>query len=211
MNYPKEPENKIAHREKYDRMYSIVSKMYDGFVKLVPLWRRWISKTLPYIQGPDVLEVSFGTGYLLTQFADQYNTFGLDYNWNLTCVARENLADVGKSAILTQGLIEEMPYKEGTFDTVVNTMAFSGYPDGEAAMRELYRVLKPGGRLVLMDINYPADRNRSGMLQARFWMLVGDILRDYEELFAKTGFEYEDFEVGGSGSVHLYLAIKPAE
>ena len=49
-------------------------------------------------------------------------------------------------------------------------MAFTGYPDGRAAAAELARVLKPGGRLVLVDIAFPADGNRIGTaLVEWFW------------------------------------------
>ena len=68
--------------------------------------------------------------------------------------------------------------------------------------------LKPGGRLVLVDIEYPADRNWLGMKMTGFWIAVGDIVRDMDALFRQFDFEYTDREIGGFGSVHLYVAEK---
>jgi SAM-dependent methyltransferase len=57
----------------------------------LPVWKNWLNRTLPYIQGPRVLEVSFGTGYLLTQFAGRYQAFGIDYNAAMAQTAKRNL------------------------------------------------------------------------------------------------------------------------
>lgn len=91
---------------------------------------------------------------------------------------------------------------------MVNTMAFSGYPGGRGALTKMARVLKIGGRLVMMDINYPRDRYWLGMLHSRFWMASGDIIRDMDKLFAEYEWAYEEREVGGFGSGHLYVAQK---
>jgi hypothetical protein len=64
------------------------------------------------------------------------------------------------------------------------------------------------GRLVLVDVNYPGDRNRIGMSLARWWARQGDIIRDMGELFSQEGFHYSEKEIGGFGSVHLYVATK---
>jgi hypothetical protein len=60
----------------------------------------------------------------------------------------------------------------------------------------------------MVDIDYPRDGNRLGVLLSRFWMRSGDILRDMAPIFQAAGFEYLDEEIGGWGSVHLYLATK---
>jgi ubiquinone/menaquinone biosynthesis C-methylase UbiE len=87
-------------------------------------------------------------------------------------------------------------------------MAFSGYPDGKQALREMRRVLAEEGRLVMVDVNFPADGNIAGRMLAKFWKASGDLIRDVPQAFEDIGWNCDDQEVGGYGSVHLYLAKK---
>ncbi len=206
--YSPEPIDKEQFTKEFDRAYSRFARIYDLAVEWFPVWRNWISQALPHIRGPHVLEISFGTGYLLTQYADKYETHGIDYNWELACIAKHNLQKMGVRALIQQADVEHLPYRPESFDTVVNTMSFTGYPDGQKAMAEISRVLKDGGRLVLIDINYPSDKNWLGMNLTRLWASTGDIIRDMGNLFKQSGFGYIDEEVGGFGSVHLYVATK---
>jgi len=126
----------------------------------------------------------------------------------MIAVARRNLQRAGVRATLCRGTVEALPYRSESFDSVLTTMAFSGYPDGRKALRELLRVLKPAGRLVLIDINYPADGNRLGTWLTGLWKYAGDLIRDMGPLFREFGLEHVDHEIGGWGSVHLYIATK---
>jgi ubiquinone/menaquinone biosynthesis C-methylase UbiE len=206
--YTPEPKDKKQFTQDFDRVYGRFAKGYDWIVKVLPLWRNWISSAIPHIVGPDVLEISFGTGYLISQYANQYNTHGIDYNWELARVAQRNLSKYGAQAQLQLADAEHLPYPSETFDTVVNTMAFSGYPDGFKALTEIRRIIKESGRLVMVDIDYPQDENWLGMQATRFWASAGDIIRDMGALFEQVGFSFSDHEVGGFGSVHLYVAMK---
>src|SRR5665648_1266231 len=80
---------------KRQRLYTRFARLYDIVVKAFPVWRRWLGHALPAIQGPRVLEVSFGTGWLLTQYAGRYRTDGIDLNPALVAVAHRNLARAG--------------------------------------------------------------------------------------------------------------------
>lgn len=208
--YSPEPSDPQAYTAANDRLYSRFAGLYDIVVRLVPWWRRWLGYAVPVIRGPRVLEVSFGTGWLLTRYAGLVRADGIDLNPDLVAVARRNLARAGLGAELRQGRVEELPYPDATFDTVVTTMAFTGYPDARAAAAELVRVLKPGGRLVLIDVNYPSDGNRIGTaLVDRFWKPFGDLIRDVAAVLCDAGLVVEDEEIGGWGSVHRYLGTKP--
>jgi ubiquinone/menaquinone biosynthesis C-methylase UbiE len=191
-----------------DRAYGLFARPYDLCVRVLPVWKTWLRHALPHIEGPRVLEVSFGTGFLLTQYADRFETEGIDYNEKMVAVARRNLDREGIHANLQQGNVEALPYASGHFDCIVNTMAFSGYPDGQKAMSELHRVLKPGGKLVIIDVGHPGDRNWIGMKTLRLWTVVGDLIRDLGKLLHEFGFEYSKQEIGGFGTVHLYVATK---
>jgi len=207
-SYVNEPEEKEKFTEQYDHFYTSFARLYEGTVKFFPFWRRWLDATLPHIQGPRVLEVSFGTGYLLMQYADQFETYGIDYNERFVTMLQEKLTKAGLSANIQQGNVEELPYEDGYFDSIINTMAFTAYPDGEKAMSEIHRVLKPGGKIVMVDVDYPFDHNRVGVFITKAWIAGGDIVRDMEPLFKNFGFEYTNEEIGGYGSVHLYVAKK---
>lgn len=206
--YSKEPNDKKGFTEKYNQVYGSFAKSYDWIVKVLPMWRNWISAAIPHIIGPDVLEVSFGTGYLISKYANQFNTYGIDYNWELASVAQQNLNKASAQAKIQQADIEHLPYPSERFNTVINTMAFTGYSDGQKALNEIYRVIKPSGRFVLVDIDYPKNKNWLGMQTTRLWAGLGDIIRDMEALFNQTGFRWTEEEIGGFGSVHLYIAEK---
>jgi len=206
--YSPEPENQKAFTDEFDSFYTRFAGMYDFLVKSLPVWKNWLRRALPHVQGPRVLEVSFGTGYLLTQYAGRFQAFGIDYNAAMAKTAQKNLQRRGLTAALQQADVAHLSYADHSFDTLVNTMAFSGYPDGVAALTEMGRVLKPGGKLVMVDIDYPKDRNRLGMAMTKFWMTSGDIIRDMGKLFDELGWEFQEEEIGGFSSVHLYLAEK---
>jgi ubiquinone/menaquinone biosynthesis C-methylase UbiE len=206
LTYSTEPNDGEQFTRELDRMYTLFAGGYDLAVKLFPVWKTWLRYALPHIQGPKVLEVSFGTGYLLTQYADRFETEGIEYNEKMLSVASANLEKKGIEARLQRGNVESLPYDDETFDCIVNTMAFTAYPDGTKAMSELHRVLKRGGRLVMIDVGYPADRNWLGMRMTRVWVALGDIIRDTGSMLHQFNFEYTGREIGGFGTVHLYVA-----
>ena len=206
--YSNKPQDVRKYTEDGDRAYTMFAGIYDWFVKVLPVWGNWITPVIPHIQGPRVLEVSFGTGYLLMQYADRFDAYGIDYNEKMISIAENNLGKKGITAKLEQANVESLPYEDEMFDSIINTMAFSGYPDGVKAMSELHRVLKKGGKLLLVDINYPADRNWMGMRFVKFCARAGDLIRDMGALFEQFDFKYTDEEIGGFGCVHLYVAEK---
>ena len=87
-------------------------------------------------------------------------------------------------------------------------MSFTGYPHAAKAMAELRRVLKPAEYLVMVDINYPRNGNRLGSALVALWRHACDLIRDMDALFREFGFAVTDEEIGGFGSVHLYVATK---
>ena len=206
--YSLEPTNRKRYTTEFDQAYTRYAALYDLIVKLIPVWRNWISQAISPVCGPRVMEISFGTGYLLTEYADRYESYGIEYNRELVRIAKRNLDEKGVHAEIQQADVENLPYRDGVFDTLVTTMSFTGYPDGAKAMKEMHRVLKGRGRLILIDINYPSDENWLGTKLTKLWASLGDIIRDMHELFERFGFEYTDQEIGGFGSVHMYVATK---
>ncbi len=203
--------SKIAsdYTDKMNKEYNWMAKGYDAFMTIFPLWKKWIKMVIPHIHGEKILEVSFGSGYLMTQYAsDKYEIYGIDYNEKMLEITTIKMKKINIKAQLFQGNVEKLPFPDNTFDTVINTMAFTGYPSGEKAMSELKRVLKKDGCLLLVDFDYPNNRSRFGYMMVRLWEKFGDIIKDINSLLIKHNSDYKDVSVGGFGSVHLFIAHK---
>lgn len=99
----------------------------------------------------DILDIGCGTGALLSQLAALFpdtTFFGIDASSEMLDIARSGLS---AAVELRQGWAEELPYSDGSFNTVIscNMFHYIRYPD--AALEEMIRVLRPGGTLVITD------------------------------------------------------------
>lgn len=197
------------YTDKMNKEYNWMAKGYDLFMAAFPLWKKWIKEVIPHIKGDNILEVSFGSGYLMSQYvSNKFSVYGIDYNQKMLEITKKKMQELKINPELSLGNVERLPYSDDSFDTVINTMAFTGYPDGDKAMSELKRVLMPGGRLLLVDFDYPKDRNVFGYMTVKLWEKFGDIIKDINSLLRKHGFKYKNIAVGGFGSVQLFIAEK---
>ncbi len=211
LTYSKPPKDNVAYTNKMDKMYSWSAKAYDGFMVVFPLWKKWLKSILPYVKSGMLLEVSFGPAWLMQKYPSDIELYGLDYNETMVKRAKAKLTKNNINAQIIKGNVENMPYSDNSFDTVVNTMAFTGYPDGKIAISEMLRVLKPNGVLLLLDYDYPPNRNVFGYLFVRFIELCGDIIKDIPKLITDAGATYERKLIGGAGSIQLFIITKSSD
>ncbi len=208
IKYSSNPSDSQAYTDKMDRIYTRYAKAYDGFITLFPLWKKWLRSALPYVKGNRVIDISFGPAYLLSVLPQNKQLYGLDYNQTMVERARIKMEKRGRHVDIRQGNVESMPYPDAFFDTVINTMAFSGYPDGQKAFSEMLRILKPDGVLLLLDYDYPLNRNCFGYWITRLIEFSGDIIKDIGGLIEQTGCIYTRKIIGGFGSIQLFIIKK---
>lgn len=98
----------------------------------------------------NLLDVGCGTGFLIDNLAAKKDAeyHGLDLSEKMIEVAESKNI---KNAHFKQGLADCLPYEDNSFDVVTCIQSFHHYPDSDKAMKEAYRVLKPGGLYLLSD------------------------------------------------------------
>nr|WP_042178395.1 class I SAM-dependent methyltransferase [Kibdelosporangium sp. MJ126-NF4]CEL13161.1 Methyltransferase type 11 [Kibdelosporangium sp. MJ126-NF4]CTQ98849.1 Methyltransferase type 11 [Kibdelosporangium sp. MJ126-NF4] len=99
----------------------------------------------------DVLEVAVGTGRNLPFYPADVRLTGVDLSPAMLDIARQRAVSLGRGVTLETGDAEELPFDDGAFDTVVCTLGLCGIPDEVMAINEMRRVLRPGGKLLLLD------------------------------------------------------------
>lgn len=99
----------------------------------------------------DVLEVAVGTGLNLPYYRDGQSLVGIDLSTAMLDIARRRAREVGREVVLREGDAHQLPFDDASFDAVVCTYSLCNVPDTDRALSEMHRVLRPGGRLVLVD------------------------------------------------------------
>ncbi len=110
--------------------------------------------------GSSVLEVAPGPGYFAIELArlGDYQIAGLDISETFVEIARANAAQARVQIDFRRGNAAKMPFDDETFDFLFCRAAFKNFSEPDSAMAEIYRVLKPGGRALIIDLRRDAPR-----------------------------------------------------
>jgi ubiquinone/menaquinone biosynthesis C-methylase UbiE len=134
--------NYAKEASKYDKSMGFFERWVFG-----PEHRMWAcSKAIGA-----TLEVAVGTGLNLPHYPSDVQLTGVDLSPEMLTVAAETAEKLGRVIELREGDAQDLPFVDRSFDTVVCTYALCSVPDEARAISEMERVLKPGGRLILVD------------------------------------------------------------
>lgn len=120
--------------------------------------RRWGHDALAVGPGERALDVGSGTGSEVLEFATRVGAsgeaVGVDPNPAMLAVARERAEEIGVSARFVEGTAYGLPFPDDSFDAVRCERVFQHLDDPAAATAEIARVLRPGGRVLLVDSDW---------------------------------------------------------
>jgi SAM-dependent methyltransferase len=126
-----------------------------GALSTISLIKTWQEKTAPP-KVPAILDAGCGNGGSSRLLADQFNcrVTGIDLSWDFIQTARTltRWCRLDPKVSFEQGSILDLPFEEGGFDAALCQHILLNIPDKASALAQLYRVIKPGGSLILHEI-----------------------------------------------------------
>jgi demethylmenaquinone methyltransferase/2-methoxy-6-polyprenyl-1,4-benzoquinol methylase len=157
----------VPQREKeklVGRVFTSVASKYDLMNDLMSfgvhrLWKRWFAATSGVRVGDCVLDLAGGTGdiaaLLLPLVGEQGCVVLGDINAAMLRTGRDRLIDAGHVRNLDYAQInaEALPFPPASFDAVTIAFGLRNVTDKDVALREMQRVLKPGGRLLILEFS----------------------------------------------------------
>ncbi|RWZ60264.1 demethylmenaquinone methyltransferase [Halobacillus fulvus] len=170
---------------RYDRMNSIISFQQHR------LWRKDVMKRMNVSKGDCVLDVCCGTGDWTMTLADAVGpsgkVVGLDFSMNMLSVGiKKKMAGRMKQVEFEHGNAMELPYENDTFDYVTIGFGLRNVPDYRQVLSEMFRVVKPGGKVVCLETSQPTNP----IFKSAYYFYFGNIMPLFGKIFAKSYQEY---------------------
>jgi len=141
--------------EKYDLMNDLMS------FGIHRLWKKLAIDLLNVRKGNSVLDIAGGTGDLTLKISRQLGKTGRvvlsDINANMLAVGRDRLLDAGivHNVDVVLADAEKLPFADNMFDRMIIGFGLRNVTDKLAALKSMYRVLKPGGRAIVLEFSKP--------------------------------------------------------
>jgi len=181
----------------------------------------WILETLAFrnlrkrllenVSG-EILEIGIGTGVNLPVYRGPGSVTGIDLRLDLLSgvFARNNILPFAACCANAAGL----PFPAGSFDNVVSTLVFCSIPDVGEALEEVKRVLKPGGKLLMLEHvrgRTPVSRRLTDWLHPAWFAIQKEchLNRETEQSVREAGFRITSSSTHGHGMLQLLEARLP--
>jgi len=170
--------------ENVETMFDSIARDYDGLNHLLSLdidktWRRRSLKRIAVTEKvQSILDVACGTGDFSIEIARHTHpdtvVRGIDLSDGMLAVMRDKVLRLGlDSRIAAQkGDCENMPFEDGSFDVVTIGFGIRNFEHREKALKEILRVLKPGGKLVILELSVPEIPVIRGLYKLYFTRLL---------------------------------------
>lgn len=147
-----------------EAMFAAIAPSYDLNNRLHSLWRdqawrREAVRLAAVRPGDVVLDVACGTGDLSLAFAaaGASRVVGVDFTYNMLAVARAKPARLGPTPSYHTGDAMRLPVADASVDVVSIAFGIRNVADPRAAIAEFHRVLRPGGRIVILEFSLPTN------------------------------------------------------
>lgn len=161
------PHASAEKASKVRRMFSAIAGSYDLNNRVHSLgrdqaWRRFAVRRAAVAQGDAVLDVACGTGDLSQAFAATHasSVVGLDFTPAMLDHARTKqkalVAATGSKLTYVEGDAQHLPFADASFNVVSIAFGIRNVTSPKAALAEFFRVLKPGGRLIVLEFDRPS-------------------------------------------------------
>lgn len=179
-------------------VFHSVAAQYDVMNDLMSfgihrLWKRFTIDASGVRPGNKVLDLAGGTGDLTAKFSQIVGKDGqvilADINSSMLNVGRDKLRDRGlvQNIEYVQANAESLPFEDNKFDIITIAFGLRNVTDKDKALRSMYRVLKPGGRLLVLEFSKPEHE----ILNKAYDFYSFNILPKMGELVAKDGESYQ--------------------
>lgn len=197
------------------KKYSSASKLYDivEWPAEQLLFKRLRKKAIVYAKGK-VLEVGTGTGKNFPYYdRDRVDLSAIDFSEGMLEVAQKKKAKLQWHTLkLFQMDVENLAFEDDSFDCIVCTFVFCTVPDPEQGLKEILRVLKPGGKAIFLE----HMKSRYRVINIFLWIMnlfstrqLGTfMLRETQRAIERTGFRIESVENHFFDVVRLIIARK---
>jgi ubiquinone/menaquinone biosynthesis C-methylase UbiE len=155
-----------------------------------PFARKMVESLAPMESGSTIVDLGTGPGILsieLHKLLPQAKIIGMDLSSDMLDIARKNAHEAGMSNFETRlGKAEEIPIESNSVNLVVTQSSFHEWEDQRKGLSESFRILKPGGSLILKDYNRSwLSGWRRGLFKFLLTM-VGESYQDHVEMFKFT-------------------------
>jgi len=151
-------------KEQVAQMFDTISGNYDGLNRVISFgidvkWRKKVIKLIQETNPKKVMDVATGTGDLAISLAQTSaeKIIGLDISPGMLAVGREKVTtrQLSQKVDMVLGDSENLAFEDGFFDAVTVAFGVRNFENLERGLSEIYRVLKPGGRFVVLETSIP--------------------------------------------------------
>ena len=157
----------IAFTLQTREMFSSIAPRYDFLNRLLSVgqdkdWRKRAVDLLDPMETDHILDVATGTCDVVIEIARRNlsaQIFGIDFSQRMLDLGRTKVTrnNYNKSISLQIGSGESLPFANESFDGVICAFGIRNFANIQMGLREFYRVLKPGGRIVILDFSVPQN------------------------------------------------------